>query len=182
MNITDIIRRLENVIRLGTVTQVDHGKARCRVQSGGITTGWLPWLAQRAGETRTWCPPTEGEQVLVVAPGGELTQAVVFSGLFSDANPANSSLAKVHRTDYPDGAIVEYDSNTHHLHAVLPAGTARIEASHVTITGSVTVEGSVRVLGTVAAAGDVIAVDSISLSGHKHTEVVPGVGVSGGPI
>ncbi|WMR36092.1 phage baseplate assembly protein V, partial [Metapseudomonas otitidis] len=39
-----LARLLENLIRLGTIAEVDHAAARVRVQSGQLLTGWLPWL------------------------------------------------------------------------------------------------------------------------------------------
>ncbi len=52
----------------GTVVSVDHAAGTCRVQIGDILSGDLPWLEYAAGETRTWCPPSVGEQVFVFSP------------------------------------------------------------------------------------------------------------------
>jgi len=118
----EIIRCIENIIRAGSVAQVDHPSARCRVTSGGLTSNWLPWLSFRAGDIRHWSPPSVGEQCLLLSPGGDIASAFVLVGIFSEALPANGSTADVERTTYPDGAVIEYDHAAHALTATLPAG------------------------------------------------------------
>src|SRR4030095_7937038 len=87
----ELVRCIENIVRAGTVAQVDHGTARCRVQSGGLTTNWLPWISLRAGDIRRWSPPSAGEQCIVLSPGGNMASAFVLVGVFSDAVPANGA-------------------------------------------------------------------------------------------
>lgn len=62
MNLVELLRLVHNLIRLGTIAEVDHSHAQVRVQSGELLTNWLPWLEARAGTTRTWSAPTVGEQ------------------------------------------------------------------------------------------------------------------------
>ena len=48
----EILRRLENLVRLGTIAEVRHAKpARVRVNTGELLPTWGPWIDQRAGET-----------------------------------------------------------------------------------------------------------------------------------
>jgi len=59
----EIIRRLEGLIRTGTIAAVRHARpARCRVKTGNLTTNWIPWLAMRAaGENASvWGAPAAG--------------------------------------------------------------------------------------------------------------------------
>src|SRR3546814_17414946 len=77
------------VLRLGTIASVDHANATCTVKSGDIVTGELPWVAQRAGRIRHWCPPTEGEQCLLLCPEGAIENGLVIVWLYSDACPAD---------------------------------------------------------------------------------------------
>ena len=85
----EILRRVENIVRAGTVAEVRHGKpARCRVRTGDLLTNWVPWMAGRAGgKRRQWRPPEIGEQCLLLAPGGDLMNAVAMPGLHSDKAP-----------------------------------------------------------------------------------------------
>lgn len=150
----DLNRRLESLIRLGTIAKVDHAKARVRVQSGKLTTEWLPWLTARAGTTKEWDPPTEGEQCLLISTSGETTTGFVLLGLFSDANPAPSSSPDEHVRQYPDGARISYNHATGAL-SITGIKTALVQADeHVTVdcpestfTGNVTIKGKLTVIG-----------------------------------
>lgn len=85
-------RRVAQMIRFGTVTQVDPGAARAKVTLGGETeTAWLPFPSPRAGAIQVWAPPSVGEQVVVLAPGGDTSQAAIVASLASAAAPAPSS-------------------------------------------------------------------------------------------
>lgn len=134
----DIYRLIRNLIRIGVVTAVDAKKG-CRVQIGDLETDWLNWLTVRAGQTRTMNAPSIGEQVLILAIGGELTTAFVLSAVFSNEHAEPSeSLTADHRT-YSDGAVIEYEPATGALKAT-GIKTANIEASEcITATTSVVV-------------------------------------------
>ncbi|WP_432481607.1 phage baseplate assembly protein V [Moraxella sp. ZY200743] len=186
----DIIRRLENLIRIGTVASVDHTTARCVVDCVGIITAPLPWLTTRAGTDTTWDAPTVGEQVLVFAPSGEMMQAVVLMGVYHDDRPAPSQSASVKTRHFEDGCTITYDTQAHALSAILPAGgTATISAdggitinakdgATINASGGVTINGDTKVNGSIEATGDVVA-GSISLQKHKHREQGDGAMTSG---
>jgi phage baseplate assembly protein V len=114
-NTAELLRLINNLVRLGTIAEVDHDAARVRVQIGELLTAWLPWLEARAGTTRTWSPPTVGEQVVVLSPGGDLAAAVVLTGLYQDAHPAPSDDENLIGRWYPDGTRIEYDHDAHRL-------------------------------------------------------------------
>ncbi|MED5596115.1 phage baseplate assembly protein V [Janthinobacterium sp. P210006] len=150
-DLSDLSRLLQNMIRLGTIAEVDGAKAR--VQLGPtLTTEWLKWITPRAGNTRFWSAPTVGEQVVVLSPGGDLTRGTTLPALFSQAFDAPELNQSVHTTHYPDGAVVQYDHAAHALTANLPGGTATITADKVTsnapstiCTGDLTVMGNLLV-------------------------------------
>lgn len=145
-NIYDIARLMRNVIRIGVVAEIDLERGRCRVQSGGLLTDWLQWLTQRAGQARCWWAPSVGEQVLLLAIGGELDTAFILPGIFSDDAPAPSVSADAHHVAFPDGAVFEYEPKTGAL-TVSGIKTATITASQsVTVTvPEVTVKASSRI-------------------------------------
>ncbi len=184
----ELARLIENLIRIGTIAEVDLVKARVRVQTGDLLTGWLPWQTARAGADREWNPPTIAEQVLLLSPSGQLANGVAITGLFSDAHPANGDRAKLHRVTYSDGAVIEYDSQAHHLRAHLPGGgtTELISDGGVRIVGDITLEGDLiqtgnqQVTGNVEVTVDVVAA-GISLVRHVHGGVQPGGSNTGAP-
>lgn len=142
----DLARQLRNLIRTGIVADVDTTRALCRVETGGITTDWLHWLTSRAGRSRTWWAPSVGEQVLVLAIGGELDTAFVLPGIYSDDNPAPSASADALHVSFPDGAVIEYEPETGAL-TVSGIKTASVTASEsvVVTVPLVTVKASQKI-------------------------------------
>ncbi len=178
----DIQRLIGDLAREGTVVSVDHATGSARVRfADDLTTGDIPWLAARAGATRTWSPPSVGEQVVVLAPEADTARGMIIGSLSSDAHthPASDGSSL---TEYEDGARVGYDPATHALTAVLPGGaTVRIEAGGgLTIKGDVTVDGDIRSNGTITAETDVVGAGK-SLKGHVHLGVQAGGALSGKP-
>lgn len=109
VQLNEIARAIRNLIRTGIVTDVDHDEGFCRVQTGGMQTTWLNWLTCRAGRSRVWWAPSVGEQVLLLAIGGELDTAFVLPGIFSDDHPAPSASPDALHVSFPDGAVIEYE-------------------------------------------------------------------------
>lgn len=132
----DLNRRIESLLREGTVIEVDHGARRVRIESGGLQTDWIRWLAQRTGDSIVWDPPSIGEPGLLFCPSGEPTTGLFLPGVYCDGHDSPSSSPTQHVRVYRDGARVEYDFAAHALTAALPAGAT----VHVIAPGSVTVE------------------------------------------
>lgn len=126
--ISELARAVRNLIRIGVIVDVDTERARCRVQLGGNTSDWLQWLTCRAGGARTWWAPSVGEQVLLLALGGELDTAFVLPGIYSDDFSAPSASADAYHASFPDGAVIEYEPETGAL-AVTGIKTADVQAS-----------------------------------------------------
>ncbi|MCL2020930.1 MAG: phage baseplate assembly protein V [Betaproteobacteria bacterium] len=118
----DANRRLESLCRIGTVAEVDYAAAKCRVQSGGLLTDWLPWLERRMGDTRDWDPPFIGEQAIILSPSGETASGVVLTGIPSDANPPPIHDKNKYHRRWPDDAFCEYDHAAHRYVLDVPAG------------------------------------------------------------
>ena len=181
-------RMLENLIRYGVIAAVQMDPPRVQVKTGSLTTAWLPWLALRAGADQEWDPPTEGEQVILFSPSGQLANGVVLTGLFSDHIPANGNRAGLHRRTYADGAVIEYDSALHHLNATLPDSgtTSLVSKAGINIIGPINHQGDYNqtgnqnVVGLVTVSEDVVAA-TISLVKHLHGGVLVGSAKTGKP-
>lgn len=192
--VSELQRQQGNLIRLGTIAEVDLAAARCRVTSGDVQSDFVPWFVPRAGAVIEWSAPSPGEQVVLLCPGGDTTGAVALRGVYSDAHPAPDSSGTRHLTRYPDGAALEYDHAAHALKATLPGGgTFEVTADGGTtingpfkvngeseFNGHVQVNDDVDVSGTATAQVDVIG-GGKSLKGHKHLGVMSGGSVSGPP-
>jgi len=207
----DLTRQLTNLIRIGHIAEIRADKVRVRL-SPTLTTTWLQWLALRAGDVIDWCPPSPGEQVIVLSPEGDLTRGKVLAGLFSADSPAPASDLSLRAIHYPDGAVVRYHFARHALAAILPGGSSALvkadsvtaDAPQTTCTGHLTVKGNLTVEGVsalnngaqvkggtggaaMAIVGDVTATGDIkaadiSLRRHSHSKVRRGDETSGGPL
>lgn len=184
---TEAERRTANLLRLGTILTVDHAKAVARVQSGGIETDWLPWITPRAGDVKVWSPPKEGEQVIVLAVGGEFTTGVILPSIFA-GNAPNSS-ADEFSVHFPDDAELKYNFASGHF-SLSGCKTATVQAEKqvmvdcpqstftgnvqingtLTVNQAVTAKSSVTASGGISSTGGDVKAGSISLKSHVHTE------------
>lgn len=170
LDLGETARRLANVVRAGTVEDVDlaAGRARVRYADGAdgepAVTAPLPWLVPAAGEDRDWRPPSKGEQVLLLSPFGEMSAGWILPGAYRDAFPAPDSSAAKRVTRYRDGAVISYDGDAHELQAVLPAGgSVSLEAPDgVSITGDTDISGDVSITGDLTVTGEISADGDIS--------------------
>jgi phage baseplate assembly protein V len=181
-------RAAAQLVRLGTVIAVDLAAARCRVRYGDpdsddlAETGWIRWLAPRAGALRVWSPPSQGEQVILLCPDGQIGLGVAVPGIWWNDFPAPSS-ANIDLLEWNDGAKISYDPAAKALDLDLPAGaTVRVlspggvtieAAGGITLKGDVSIDGDLAVSGEVAVQGDVIG-QGKSLSTHTHGGVQSG--------
>ncbi|MFN7156626.1 MAG: phage baseplate assembly protein V, partial [Acidovorax sp.] len=178
----EILRRMENLARVGTVEEVRTTKpARVRIRSGDMVTNWLPWVAGRAGGAAgaMWWPPVKGEQVLMLAPGGDLNNAMVLPGAFSDKMPQNGDNPAMFRMDFGGGAYMEHDAINGNfrleamasIHIQCMGSSITISEDGITMQGA----GGTATLNSegLKVTPDVLAQD-ISLVNHLHPGVKRG--------
>ena len=120
----------------------------------------------------------------MLAPGGDLAQAVVLLGLYSDAMPQGSEQAACDRTDWDEdnyfewlrGALTAYCMESITLST--PNTRVHMEGSTVTITGG----GAILTIGPDRITSNVdIVAQGVSLVHHKHTGVTKGFDLTGAP-
>ncbi len=212
MDIEKLARLVNNLLRVGTVEQIAHkSPARVRVRIGSLLTDWIPYFEQRAGRTRTWNPPTVGEQGMVLSPNGELGAGVFLSGVNSDDAAAPSDNSKVTVTEFPDGAWLEYNHASHALvlrgvtsvtviaekNILLRAGESiTLDAPQVTSTAKQTVQGlltyrsgltgtggtsGTSISGDLKHVGGELSSNGVVLDSHKHANS-GGSGTGGEPV
>ncbi len=162
--LADVERRLANVTRPGTVVEADYANARLRVKIGANTTAWLPWMTTRAGGDRSWHAPEVGEQVLVLSPSGDMAQGYILPSVFQNKHGAPADAETMHRTEYEDGAIIEYDRENHRLKAIIP-GEVVVEAEGAVL---VTSEKSIEA----TAQEDIIADSQQSITATAQMNIV----------
>lgn len=174
--------RLGQLAGFGKIESVDLVAGLITVKQGEVVTGPIRWLLSGGGGTKVWSRPKVGEQVLLLAPEGDIAGAIALRGVHSFAFPPVGDEDR-EVVQFEDGAIVAYHPDTHALAIALPSsGAISIEAEGgLTIKGPVKITGPVDVDGTLTATGDVIGAGK-SLKSHIHQKVQPGTGVSGQPL
>ncbi|MFT4314295.1 MAG: phage baseplate assembly protein V [Wolbachia pipientis] len=131
--ISELNRKLANIIRIGVVKEIDYEKAKVRVKIGDIVTDYLPWITSKAGKDRDWSPPDIDEQVVVFSSLGELSLGVVLPGIYQEKYPALENKKEINSIKFQDGTKFTYDKEKHHLgievvdKIILKAGGSSIE-------------------------------------------------------
>jgi len=170
--IAEINRRIDNMIRVGTVVECDYERARARVDVGEQTTGWLPFMAERARDQEiSWDAPEPGERVMVLAMSGDLANSCILHGaLYCVDHPAPSASSDIITRAHKDGAHDTYDRGAHSRTIQLPdngeltflVGDTRITASHDSVTITAT-DVDVRADNSVT-----VTANTITLDGEVH--------------
>lgn len=128
----DLERRLNNMLMIGTVAEVDHAGRKVRVKVGDIHTAWLNWPAEVGRNYRRWRPLRSGQQVVLSSPSGDPAQAVITGMLYSSATPSPSDNPDLDLVEFEDGTRLEYDSENHR--AVVEVGDSRLSMDRARIT------------------------------------------------
>ena len=85
--------------RFGTVTSVDPTMATARVtlQPENVLSGWLPVLSPWVGSGwGMYCPPSPGDQVLVLAQEGDAEHGIIVGRAFSTTHmPPNAPVGEL---------------------------------------------------------------------------------------
>lgn len=140
--VAELDRRMAAMMMVGTIEEVDHANARCRVRVGDWVSAMLPWASLGAGQVRSWRPPSKGEQAMIMSPSGDPAGGFVLPGFYTDQHQqANDNRGNVTAQNYPDGAREHYDHEAHEHVLNVPAG-GRIVLQIGGTTLELTSEGS----------------------------------------
>lgn len=187
--LTEIMRLITNLIRTGTVSDVDPVNWLCRVKTGDLETNWINWLTLRAGNTRTWWQPTVGEQVMLLSLGGNLETAFALPAIYSDAFPPPDYSENGSTTQFSDGGFFQYEPATGQL-LIKNIKSLRIEAADgiqllteaLGVNASLTtINSDTAINGAVTQSGGDMSSNGVVVHTHKHGGVKTGADTSGGP-
>lgn len=170
----DANRRLENIVRFGTVKTINPSKPipRVIVNLGDIETPEIRCLNIRSGDDATWDMPSINEECVVISPCGDIgPTSFVLYGFYNDDHPAPSDDLNQKIRMFADGCVIAYDIAAHHLSAVLPSGgTAVLTADGgVTVNGDTTINGNLQVNGSTAMTGNNTVGGSQLVQGSSHS-------------
>jgi len=159
-------RRLGDLLRYGTVCEVSGTYCRVRIDDG-FETDWLKMPPARAGKVRIWAPYSEGEEVSLACPDGDIAAATIHASHSTDefAPPEDPTHTRI---DWADGSWIGYDPGAGDMTAVV-IGKFTLSAGLVILDSEVQVSGKVTATGEISSDQDVKA-KSVSLLEHDHQE------------
>lgn len=161
----DIAALLGDLIRFGSVQSVTG--ARAIVKCGDITSPPLPWISL-SGLFGLWVAPSEGQQVVLFCPEGDIEAGFILNGLFSDAFPAPDAEPLKITLKCPDGTILTYDAGAHHLTLSLAGGKLSISApAGVSLVADMDADGKLHVTGDVTFDANVSIGGDLSVDGQS---------------
>ena len=175
--LSDLAKRLSNIIRIGAIFEINHQTAKARVKIGELETDFLPLANSNSGSNNSWNPPEIDEQVIILSPSGDLSQAVILPSLYK--NNASDSDQNIKSITYQDGSKISFNVSSGTLDldlkgdvAIKVVGNANIEGDNINITGSsnITLDGNVNLGGSggqgVARIGDKVEITGGSSAGQ----------------
>lgn len=104
--LSDIAKRLGQIIMFGHVFAVDYAASRVRVRIGQegeeniLESEWLPWMNSRQANTRAWIAPEVGEWVVIACPYGNLNHGVILGSKAKDLYPSEALSPDITRTTF----------------------------------------------------------------------------------
>ena len=175
--LADLTKRLSNIIRIGTIFEINYQTAKARVKIGELETDFLPWANSNSGSNNIWNPPEIDEQVVILSPSGDLSQAIILPSLYK--NNASNSDQNIKSITYQDGSKISFNvsSGTFDLDLkgdviIKVVGNANIEGDNINITASsnITLDGNVDLGGSggqpIARIGDKVEITGGSSAGQ----------------
>lgn len=165
-------RKLHNIASIGTVIAVDTATQSARFAIGELSTDWLPIPTVAAGAVSVWRCPSIGEQFLLVAPSGDLANAIPTVALFSEHYPAPSDHQGEIVIRFNERDLLSIDTTT---------GIINLTATTVNLNTDVNITGNLLVSGQIKALQDVLA-NHISLQKHRHAGVQAGTSATGAAL
>ncbi|HEM7786196.1 phage baseplate assembly protein V [Acinetobacter nosocomialis] len=170
----DINRRLENLIRFGTIKTVNPSKPipLVTVDLDDIVTPEIRFFNARSGDDSTWDLPSLDEEVMVISACGEIgPTSVVFYGLYNNEYPAPSDDLNKKIRVFADGCVIAYDISAHQLSAILPSGGKAVVTADggITVNGNTTINGNLQVNGSTAMTGNNTVGGSQLVQGSSHS-------------
>jgi phage baseplate assembly protein V len=133
--LSDLNRRLDNLLGLGTIAEVDFAARppMVRLDLSGRLTDWRPIPAEIGANFRRWRPLRVGTQVLVACPSGDPANAVIVQILYTDSLAPPSTAENVDLIEWNDGTVVRHDSTARVTTIASPDGTLVLDAKNVVI-------------------------------------------------
>jgi phage baseplate assembly protein V len=122
--LSEMNRRLLQIVRIGVIQEIDYAKAKARVKIGDNVTGWRPWVSLAKG----WIPPVVGDQVVVLSPNGDFEQGIILSALYHSKSKPPSDKENEIKFKLSENSSFCFDSNLEKLTVQIGPHTLELNA------------------------------------------------------
>lgn len=109
--LSEMNRRLLQIVRIGVIQEIDYAQAKARVKIGDNLTGWRPWVSLAKG----WIPPFVGDQVVVLSPNGDFEQSVLISALYHNKSKPPSDKKNEMKFEFSADNFIIFDFDLQEL-------------------------------------------------------------------
>lgn len=187
MDSNELFQRLDGVIKTGYIRNVDPDAKQVRVAVDGNVTGWIDWGVWRAGLLSVWSCPDRGEKVLIAAPAGDLSMAVVLCSLYSD-NGGESPSSNPEETyfKFPDGSTLVYNHGENSFDLVVTGqGLVNVTCVKATVTAveKATIDSpQTDITGDLLVKGQIVGTKGMAISGGNGATVSGNMSIFGGDV
>lgn len=127
-DVSDLLRRIENLLKVGVIHEVDLDAKKLRVKMGDIITGWLNMPGEVTANYIRWRPLKTGTQVLVASESADPANAIIVQILYTADNQPVSTEETLDIIQFNDGTAISYNTATSALTAALASN------GHITAT------------------------------------------------
>ncbi|ODN41167.1 hypothetical protein BGC07_18000 [Piscirickettsia litoralis] len=162
--INDLRRRLYQLCRIGNVVELDAKNARAKVKfiqdNSVLISEWMRWKPLRANKNTIWWTPQIDEQVEVIAPFGEPSQAYISGSFYSQSFVPPDNSEKHFTIAFEDGAQLQYDTEKSKL-SIKTTGDINLNCKNYSLTSS----GDVSVQSTGSISNT--ATENLNLNGKQ---------------
>jgi phage baseplate assembly protein V len=187
MNISELLRRLNNLISIGTIseTKSSEGKALARVKIFDRVTDFYPVVSFSNTFKRHFIPIRVNEQVLVFSPYGDASSGFIIRGIFNRGRKEHS-LSNDHTEviDFEDGTVITYDTEAKELKidavnkitvicksANVKADDVKVEAQTLDITATTSNTGNVKINGSLTVTDAIVGQGGLAVSGGNGASI-----------
>jgi len=185
MNEAEIVNKINNLIQIGTISEVKSDKALARVSLLGRVTDFLPVLSQSNAFKKHYIPARVGEQVVVLAPFGEASGGVILRGVYNTKTKEPSANTSKEVQEYEDGTKISYDSSAKELKIEasdkinIICQSATVTANNVDITATTSNTGDVTINGSLTVSQLITGQGGLAISGGSGASVSGNINLTG---
>lgn len=168
----ELLRRLNNLINIGTVHEISENKKLAKVNILGRKTDFFPIVGDANTFKRKATPVRVGEQVSVFCPFGDSNFGFIIAGMFNtNCKEPNGFNENIEISEYQDGTRISYDVSAKELKVdavkqiTVICKSATVQADTVEITATTTHKGDVTIDGNLLVKNGITGQGGITISG-----------------